>query len=94
MPHALERGWQGHVTSLESQAWCPDAPPDRCSPDSTGHHAACVSKNTSRSFSSVSPRVGYEGRNEVELELKASFRGLGGASFLQTPVSVAYPLVM
>jgi hypothetical protein len=38
--------------------------------------------------------VGYEGRNEVELELKASFRGLGGASFLQTPVSVAYPLVM
>lgn len=34
------------------------------------------------------------GRNKVELELKAFFRGHGRASSLQTPVSVAYLLVM
>lgn len=67
------------------KVWCPDASPDRCSPDSIGHHAACVSKNISHSFSSVSPWVGHEVRNKVEPCMKVSFRGLGRASFLQTP---------
>lgn len=57
------------------EAWCPDASPDRCSPDSTGHHAACVSKNTNRSFSSASPRVGHDGEKRAGAQAEGLLQG-------------------